>query len=103
MFIVLFFTVRWWVILFSQALEKQKSEFQYNINAKRSELEAEMTDLEEKLAAGYNSNNLSDDLSESLEKLDLAKRVSTLSLYICMHVRIENVLLSHILYAMWYY
>ncbi|KAJ0031460.1 hypothetical protein Pint_12737 [Pistacia integerrima] len=57
-----------------RALEKQESDLQSNCNAKRCELEAEVIELETKLAAGYDSNSLSDDLNESIEKLNLVKR-----------------------------
>ena len=40
-----------------------------------SKLEAEIFQLEEKLATDNDSENLSDDLSEELQKLDSAKRV----------------------------
>ncbi|XP_024048173.1 coiled-coil domain-containing protein 93 isoform X2 [Citrus clementina] len=57
-----------------KAVERQESELQSNINARRAELEADITELNSKLAAGDTScNSLSDHLSESLEKLDLAK------------------------------
>lgn len=67
-----------WVLIYFQAVERQESELQSNINARRAELEADITELNSKLAAGDTScNSLSDDhLSESLEKLDLAKMVS---------------------------
>ncbi|XP_044463115.1 coiled-coil domain-containing protein 93 isoform X1 [Mangifera indica] len=57
-----------------KALEKKESDLQSNCNAQRCKLEAEVIELEKKLAAGYDGSSLSDDLSESIEKLNLAKR-----------------------------
>lgn len=68
-------------------MERQESELQSNINARRAELEADITELNSKLAAGDTScNSLSDHLSESLEKLDLAKMVS---LHIYIYIAVE--------------
>ncbi|GMI84238.1 hypothetical protein like AT4G32560 [Hibiscus trionum] len=59
-------------------LERQESEIRSDFDTKRSSLEAEVSDLEEKLAIGSDSNVLSrgldDSLNESLQKLNSAKR-----------------------------
>lgn len=64
---------------FFQLLERQESEIRCDFDAKRSSLEAEVSDLEEKIAAGSDSKMLSrgldDSLNESLQKLNTAKRV----------------------------
>ncbi|KAB1669361.1 hypothetical protein ES319_1Z053000v1 [Gossypium barbadense] len=59
-------------------LERQESEIRCDFDAKRSSLEAEVSDLEEKIAAGSDSKMLSrgldGSLNESLLKLNIAKR-----------------------------
>ncbi|KAL4340415.1 hypothetical protein GQ457_08G002600 [Hibiscus cannabinus] len=59
-------------------LERQESEIRSDFDTKRSSLEAEVSDLEEKLATGSDSNMLSrgldDSLNDSLQKLNSAKR-----------------------------
>ncbi|KAI4316272.1 hypothetical protein L6164_024269 [Bauhinia variegata] len=63
-------------------LEKQENHFQSNRDAKHSELQIKISELEEKIANGCDSKSLSDGslekldhcLSESLERLDLAKK-----------------------------
>ncbi|KAH7574182.1 hypothetical protein ACOSQ2_008518 [Xanthoceras sorbifolium] len=57
-------------------IQKLKSVME-SLNAlerQESELQAEVFQMQEKLAAGYDKDNLSDDLSEALQKLDLSKR-----------------------------
>ncbi|XWS27173.1 hypothetical protein CRYUN_Cryun26dG0092300 [Craigia yunnanensis] len=61
-----------------KTLQRQESEIRSDFDAKRSSLEAEISDLEEKIAIGSDSETLSygldDSLNESLEKLNSAKK-----------------------------
>ncbi|OMO52393.1 hypothetical protein CCACVL1_29240 [Corchorus capsularis] len=61
-----------------KTLERQESEIRSDFDAKRSSLEAEISDLEEKMATGSDSEMLShgldDSLNKSLEKLNSAKK-----------------------------
>ncbi|KAK9273925.1 hypothetical protein L1049_018737 [Liquidambar formosana] len=60
-----------------KSLERQESNFQSHCNAKHSELQAEVIELEERIASGNDSKNLSNfdhSLCDSLEKLNSAKR-----------------------------
>lgn len=68
--------------LLLQDLERQENHFQSNRDAKHSEIQAEISELEWKLANGCDGQSLLDglhrSLSESLEKLDSAKKVKYL-------------------------
>ncbi|XVE63552.1 hypothetical protein DITRI_Ditri07aG0029400 [Diplodiscus trichospermus] len=61
-----------------KTLERQESKIQSDFDARRSSSEAEVSDLEEKIATGCDSETLSrdldDSLNESLEKLNSAKK-----------------------------
>ncbi|XP_022749541.1 coiled-coil domain-containing protein 93 isoform X3 [Durio zibethinus] len=61
-----------------KTMERQESEIQSDFDAKRSSLEAKVSDLEENLANGSDSETLShgldDSINESLEKLNSAKK-----------------------------
>ncbi|GLT98377.1 hypothetical protein SLE2022_158850 [Rubroshorea leprosula] len=59
-----------------KALETQESEFQSDCDAKHSSLEAEVNDLEVKIATGCDRDldDLNDSLRKTLEKLDSAKK-----------------------------
>ncbi|OMO85832.1 hypothetical protein CCACVL1_09969 [Corchorus capsularis] len=61
-------------------LERQESENRSDFDAKRSSLEAEISDLEEKMATGSDSEMLShgldDSLDKSVEKLNSAKELA---------------------------
>ncbi|EOY31388.1 Coiled-coil domain-containing protein 93 isoform 4 [Theobroma cacao] len=62
----------------SKTLERQESQIRSDFDAKRSSLEAEVSDLEEKIATGCDdeklSHGLDDSLNESLHKLNSAKK-----------------------------
>lgn len=62
-----------------QDLERKENHFMLNRDSKHSELQAEISELERKIANDCDSKNLIDDLhhclSESLEKVDLMKKV----------------------------
>jgi len=68
---------------FVQHLERQESEFQLNCNVTRLELQAEVIELEGRIASGCDSKSLSHSLNQSfiepLEKLNSAKRVKKFS------------------------
>ncbi|XP_030945547.1 coiled-coil domain-containing protein 93 isoform X1 [Quercus lobata] len=65
-------------VQFVQHLERQESEFQLNCNVTRLELQAEVIELEGRIASGCDSKSLSHSLNQSfiepLEKLNSAKR-----------------------------
>lgn len=65
-----------------QTLEKKESDFRRDCIAKHVKLQAEIVELEEKIAIGIDSkilyNELKNSLSESVEKLTSAKRVRDL-------------------------
>lgn len=67
---------------FVQDLERRESEFQSNRSAKRSELQADVIELEGMIANGCDSKSISHILNnsfiESLEKLNSAKKVKCL-------------------------
>lgn len=64
------------MFLFLQELERQELEIQSSSN---SELDAEVRRLEDQIANGYDGQTVSDELdrllSESVEKIDSARRV----------------------------
>lgn len=64
---------------FIQALEKRNLEFQSNNSAKHFALEADISDLEERVGTGCDANSLADGLNgslkELLEQLNSAKKV----------------------------
>lgn len=68
---------------FVQHLERQESEFQPNCNVTRLELQAEVIELEGRIASGCDHKSLSHSLNQSfiepLEKLNSAKRVKKFS------------------------
>lgn len=72
-------------------LESQESVLQSDYDVKRTELEAEVCNLEEKIAAGMDSEGLCKDLdcllSESLEKLNAAKKELAARLRAVMSVK----------------
>lgn len=65
--------------MFVQNLKMQESEFQSNCNVKRSELQADVMELEGRIASDWNSKIPSDSLNHSLiessEELHSAKKV----------------------------
>ncbi|KAJ6915542.1 coiled-coil domain-containing protein 93 [Populus alba x Populus x berolinensis] len=77
--------------LFCKDLESQESVLQSDYDVKRTELEAEVCNLEEKIAAGMDSEGLCKDLdcllSESLEKLNAAKKELAARLRAVMSVK----------------
>lgn len=72
-------------------LESQESVLQSDYDVKRTELEAEVCNLEEKIAAGMDSEGLCKDLdcllSDSLEKLNAAKKELAARLRAVMSVK----------------
>ncbi|KAJ6913539.1 hypothetical protein NC651_015920 [Populus alba x Populus x berolinensis] len=72
-------------------LESQEAVLQSDYDVKRTELEAEVCNLEEKIAAGMDSEGLCKDLdcllSESLEKLNAAKKELAARLRAVMSVK----------------
>ncbi|TYG38791.1 hypothetical protein ES288_D13G252500v1 [Gossypium darwinii] len=77
-------------------LERQESEIRCDFDEKRSSLEAEVSDLEEKIAAGSDSKMLSrgldGSLNESLQKLNSAKRELAARLRAIVSIKLlENV------------
>lgn len=68
---------------FVQHLERQESEFQPNCNVTHLELQAEVFELEGRIASGCDSKSLSHSLNQSfiepLEKLNSAKKVKKFS------------------------
>lgn len=66
--------------MFVQNLEMQESEFQSNCNVKRSELQADVIELEGRIASDWDgkipSDSLNHSLVEYLEELHAAKKVN---------------------------
>lgn len=73
---LVFFGNGFWFSGYLQELEKEENEVE---SVSNSELDAEVRELEEQIENGYDSQSLSDKLnrmlSESEEKIDLAKKV----------------------------
>lgn len=74
-----FFNFNYYLVSVLKALERQESILQANYDGNRSQLLAEVDELEDKLAAAWNIETLTEDidrlLSESLEKLNSVKKV----------------------------
>ncbi|CAI8599689.1 unnamed protein product [Vicia faba] len=66
------------LIMSMKDLERKENSFLFNRDAKHSELQAEISELERKIASDYDSKCLTDELhhsfSESLERVDLMKK-----------------------------
>ncbi|CAK8568687.1 unnamed protein product [Lathyrus sativus] len=66
------------LIISMKDLERKETSFLFNREAKHSELQAEISELERKVASDYDSKSLTDELhqsfSESLERVDRMKK-----------------------------
>jgi len=64
--------------LLVQDLERKENQFLLNRDSKHSELQSEINELERKIAndCGDDSKSLHHSLSESLERVDLMKKVT---------------------------
>lgn len=83
-------------------LETKESEIRSDFGAKRSSLETEVSDLENKIATGSDSETLSfgldDSVNESLEKLNSAKKVKHLNFHRFYFLYVYKYLLKILVY-----